>query len=135
MFTFLALLAADPLDWRVVLDSPETAVTEINQWVLHASPLVDGYFVWPDEAERTITVFGWGRSSQPASAIRDDIRSRLEIVPFGRLVDVQVSVLPSEDFLREAQLQAFGAFTAPGGRCPGCGKAEPPHHPGCPWSR
>lgn len=136
MFIFVAVLAMDRLEWQMSVDNPEPSVADFKDWVERAGPTVVGYTLWPDEARRRMIAFGWGRAAETQSTIEGTIRQRLgDVVPFGRLVDVSVALLDSDEELQEAQRGMFGVFSSPGGRCPGCGKTEPPHHPGCPWDR
>ena len=135
MFTFTAVLALDRLEWRMAVDNPEPSIGDFRNWVQRAGP-ISGYVLWPDDVRRTITAFGWGRSAEALAEIQQNIQRRLgAVVPFGRLVDVRVSILEDDAGLQEAAARVFATFSAPGGRCPGCGKTEPPHHPGCPWGR
>lgn len=135
MVSLILLVALDALDWETYLvQNAAASVAELERW-LDASGSWNLYLIWPNESERTITLLAVSRRDEPPSGVERDVKEQLQTTPFGRLAAVSATAMDDDDFIREANLQAFAAFPGPSGRCPGCGKANPPHHRGCPFSR
>lgn len=159
MFKFWVVLQSDALDWRVVEETPEQAITELNVWAGRAG--LESYELWPSEGKRTITLSGFVESTDDPDVLLARLREALRPQPFGRVATIRVIDLTeradeertddvdivenrleiiSHDIRRmssdeRAEAGDVAAFGAPSRRCPGCGAPRLPHLPGCPWSQ
>lgn len=135
MISLILLISTDAPDWQTyVVENAAASAAELERWLAESGPW-NLYLIWPNQSERTITLLAYGRRAEPPRAIESALRDQLRTTPFGRLAAVSATPMDDDDLIREANLQAFAAFPGPGGRCPGCGKATPPHHRGCPFGR